>query len=106
MLSVKFKVMKLKLLPVLAIASSSTDQFCRAQSMVQYAQPMAGSGVVTTPAAFKYGSYFALFANTIPMVITPFAMTLWTPQTQTSENKCMPPPYYKDDLFSGIRGSH
>lgn len=74
MLSVKFKVMKLKLLPVLAIASSSTDQFCCAQSMVQYAQPMAGSGVVTTPAAFKYGSDFALFANTIPVVITPFAM--------------------------------
>lgn len=78
----------------------------QAQDVVKYVQPMAGSGVATTPAALKHGAGSELFANTIPAVTTPFAMTQWTPQTQTSENKCVPPYRYSDDNFSGIRGSH
>lgn len=77
-----------------------------AQSLVTYVETMAGTGKATTPAALKHSSGFAQYANTIPAVTTPFAMTQWTPQTQTSENKCIPPYYYKDDLFNGIRGSH
>lgn len=78
----------------------------RAQQLSQYIQPMAGSGAATTPAALKHAKGDALFANTIPAVTTPFAMTQWTPQTQLSEQKCVPPYFYKDTLFSGIRGSH
>ncbi|RKR82940.1 putative alpha-1,2-mannosidase [Mucilaginibacter gracilis] len=78
----------------------------KGQNLVQYVQPMAGTGVATTPAALKHGEGFALFANTIPAVTTPFAMTQWTPQTQSSESKCVPPYYYKDDHFTGFRGSH
>jgi len=78
----------------------------KAQQVVQYVEPMAGSGAATTPAAVKHGSGLELHANTIPAVTMPFAMTQWTPQTQTSENKCVPPYYYKDEVFSGIRASH
>lgn len=78
----------------------------KAQDVVKYVQPMAGSGAATTPAALKHGAGTELFANTIPSVTTPFAMTQWTPQTQPSENKCIPPYHYNDDHFSGIRGSH
>jgi predicted alpha-1,2-mannosidase len=67
---------------------------------------MAGTASATTNAALKHGSVLANFANTIPAVTMPFAMTQWTPQTQASETKCIPPYYYKDDQFSGLRGSH
>ncbi|MDR6942279.1 GH92 family glycosyl hydrolase [Mucilaginibacter pocheonensis] len=91
---------------VFAFALLISCSGAKAQSLVQYVQPMAGSGVATTPAALKHGAGSELFANTIPAVTTPFAMTQWTPQTQTTEDKCIPPYRYSDDHFSGIRGSH
>ena len=91
---------------VFAFALLISCSGAKAQSLVQYVQPMAGSGVATTPAALKHGAGSELFANTIPAVTMPFAMTQWTPQTQTSEDKCIPPYRYSDDRFSGIRGSH
>jgi len=76
------------------------------QSLVTYVQPMAGTATATTSSALKHGSVLARYANTIPAVTVPFAMTQWTPQTQNSESKCIPPYYYKDDVLTGIRGSH
>ncbi len=73
---------------------------------VKYVQPLSGTAAATTASALKHGSGFALYANTIPAVTMPFAMTQWTPQTQATENKCIPPYYYKDNLFTGYRGSH
>lgn len=77
-----------------------------AQSLVQYVQPMAGTATATTKAALKHGAGSELNANTIPAVTTPFAMTQWTPQTQTTETKCIAPYYYKESVFYGLRGSH
>jgi len=76
------------------------------KGLTHYVQTMAGTAAATAPSAIKHGEGFALYGNTIPAVTTPFAMTQWTPQTQASEKKCVPPYYYKDELFSGIRGSH
>lgn len=88
---------------VLSIVSVSVF----AQDMVKYVQPLAGTAVATTASAVKHGSgYAASQANTIPAVTTPFAMTQWTPETQATENKCVPPYLYKDSLFYGLRGSH
>src|SRR3954467_12144740 len=67
---------------------------------------MAGTAAATTKSALKHGTGGELFANTIPAVTMPFGMTQWTPQTRMSEKKCLPPYYYRDTLFSGIRGSH
>ncbi len=77
-----------------------------AQDLVKYVQPMAGTATATTSSALKHGSVLARYANTIPAATVPFGMTQWTPQTQTSESKCIPPYYYKDDVLNGIRGSH
>lgn len=77
-----------------------------AQNLVNYVQPMAGTATATTTSALKHGSVLARYANTIPAVTVPFGMTQWTPQTQTSESKCIPPYYYKDDVLNGLRGSH
>ncbi|SEW25320.1 alpha-1,2-mannosidase, putative [Chitinophaga sp. YR573] len=77
-----------------------------AQDLTHYVQPMAGTAAATTKSALKHGTGGELFANTIPAVTMPFGMTQWTPQTQMSEKKCLPPYYYRDTLFNGIRGSH
>ncbi|MGI4730049.1 MAG: GH92 family glycosyl hydrolase, partial [Janthinobacterium lividum] len=80
--------------------------FSAEAQFVKYVQPMAGTAAATTTAALKHGGGTELYANTIPAVTLPFAMTQWTPQTETSENKCKPPYAYKDSLFTGFRGSH
>jgi predicted alpha-1,2-mannosidase len=74
--------------------------------LVKYVNPISGTASSTTKSALKHGSVQANFANTVPSVCTPFAMTQWTPQTQSTEKKCIPPYYYKDNQFSGFRGSH
>jgi len=64
--------------------------FTKAQNLVQYVQPLSGTAPATTAAALKHGDGTELNANTIPAVTLPFAMTQWTAQTETSENKCKP----------------
>ncbi|UKT64961.1 GH92 family glycosyl hydrolase [Pedobacter mucosus] len=79
---------------------------CDAQDLIKYVQPMAGTASATTASAKKHGSVEANYANTIPAVTLPFAMTQWTPQTQGTETKCVAPYYYKDSFFNGFRASH
>ena len=77
------------------------------QDLVQYVQPLLGTATSTTTAAQKHiedGS--EKNANTIPAVGLPFGMTQWTPQTRTTETKCIPPYFYKDSLINGFRGTH
>jgi len=78
------------------------------QSLVQYVQPWSGTAPSTTISALKHSEAGSTEknANTIPAVTLPFAMTQWTPQTRTTEIKCQPPYFYRDSLFSGIRGTH
>ncbi len=78
-----------------------------AQNLIQYVQPLAGTASATTSAALKHSDAGSeKNANTIPSVGLPFAMTQWTPQTRLTENKCIPPYFYKDTLLSGFRGTH
>lgn len=79
-----------------------------AQSLVQYVQPWSGTAPSTTISSLKHSEAGSTEknANTIPAVTLPFAMTQWTPQTRTTEIKCQPPYFYRDSLFSGIRGTH
>ena len=78
-----------------------------AQQLVQFVQPLAGTAPATTVSAVKHSEAGSeKNANTIPAVTVPFAMTQWTPQTRQTENKCIPPYYYKDSLFTGFRATH
>jgi predicted alpha-1,2-mannosidase len=101
-----FKPMRIILNGICGILLAASSFTAGAQNLVQYVQPMAGTAAATTKAALKHGSGLELNANTIPAVTTPFAMTQWTPQTKATENKCIAPYYYKDDVFLGFRGSH
>ncbi len=93
---------RLLLLPVLVLCSC----IAAAQALWEYVQPLSGTAVATTPAARKHGEGTEQNANTIPAVGLPFGMTQWTPQTQPTENKCIPPYFYKDSLLNGFRGTH
>jgi predicted alpha-1,2-mannosidase len=78
-----------------------------AQNLIQYVQPLSGTATSTTNSALKHSEAGSEGnANTIPAVGLPFAMMQWTPQTRQSENKCVPPYFYKDSLLSGFRGTH
>jgi predicted alpha-1,2-mannosidase len=78
-----------------------------AQQLLPYVQPLSGTAPSTTTAALKHSEAGSeKNANTIPAVGLPFAMTQWTPQTRTTEIKCLPPYFYKDSLLSGFRGTH
>lgn len=91
---------------VLAAVMGGSPLCLRSQDLVSEVQPMLGTASATTPSALQHGNGSEQYANTIPSVSTPFAMTQWTPQTRTTENKCISPYYYTDSLFSGLRGSH
>ena len=78
-----------------------------AQELLQYVQPLSGTAPSTTTAAQKHSEAGSeKNANTIPAVGLPFGMTQWTPQTRTTETKCIPPYFFKDSLISGFRGTH
>lgn len=98
--------MKLNFIGVLGLLVFITSMGAYGQDLTQYVQPMSGTAPSTTPASLKHGGGTELNANTIPAVTLPFAMVQWTPQTQTSETKCIPPYFYKDSLLNGFRGSH
>ncbi|MFC5863308.1 GH92 family glycosyl hydrolase [Acidicapsa dinghuensis] len=44
--------------------------------------------------------------QTYPVVGVPFGMTGWTPETRSTEAKCIAPYYYNDAKITGFRGSH
>ncbi|WP_240768483.1 GH92 family glycosyl hydrolase [Olivibacter sp. XZL3] len=82
---------------------------CEAQQngFINYVQPLAGTAASTTSAAKKHSEANSeQYANTVPAVGTPFAMTQWTPQTRKKEQKCVAPYYYSDSLINGFRASH
>lgn len=77
------------------------------QDLLKYVQPLSGTAPSTTTAAQKHSEAGSeKNANTIPAVGLPFGMTQWTPQTRTTETKCIPPYFFKDSLINGFRGTH
>lgn len=78
-----------------------------AQRLTSFVQPLSGTAASTTASALRHSEAGSeKNANTIPSVGWPMAMTQWTPQTRTTENKCIAPYYFADSLFSGFRGTH
>ena len=97
--------MKLRLTILIILLNTGMLQ-AQPKWLLRYVQPLTGTANSTTVAALKHGEGTERLANTIPAVGTPFAMTQWTPQTRTSEQKCLAPYYYKDEKLSGFRGTH
>lgn len=78
-----------------------------AQSLVQYVDPLIGTAPATTESARKHSEAGSeLKGQTFPGVGRPFGMTQWTPETRTTEDKCISPYYYNDKYITGFRGTH
>jgi predicted alpha-1,2-mannosidase len=77
-----------------------------AQPPIKYVDPLIGTGTAKTISAQKHGSGTEAKGQTFPAVGRPFGMTQWTPETRTTEIKCVSPYYYEDKFITGFRGSH
>jgi putative alpha-1,2-mannosidase len=98
-------MLKLRCLMLLGFAAQATFAQ-KAESLLKYVDPLVGTANSTTTSALKHGEGTEQTANTIPAVGVPFGMTQWTAQTHSSEQKCLPPYSYKDNVMSGFRGTH
>jgi len=95
--------MKQTLTIILAIISITAS----AQPPLQYVNTLIGTAQATTESARKHSEAGSeLRGQTFPAVGRPFGMTQWTPETRTTEDKCIPPYYYNDRYITGFRGSH
>lgn len=99
--------MELKMRYITVLVGFSCFGVSAQQKVIDFVQPFYG----TVPSIIKSTKHHAEggtenLANTIPSVALPFAMTQWTPQTRTGEQKCNAPFYFNDPYFSGIRGTH
>jgi predicted alpha-1,2-mannosidase len=77
-----------------------------AQDFLKYVDPMIGTAPARTESALRHGSGTEEKGQTFPAVGRPFGMTQWTPETRTTEIKCVSPYYYNDKFITGFRGSH
>ncbi len=75
-------------------------------NLIQYVNPLIGTGPSTGPSGTKHNQGSEAYGQVTPAVSTPFGMTQWTPQTTSTENKCISPYYYGDTKINGFRGSH
>src|SRR5665648_242692 len=72
-----------------------------AQSPIQFVDPLIGTAPATTESARKHSEAGSeLKGQTFPGVGRPFGMTQWTPETRTTEDKCISPYYYNCLLYT------
>jgi predicted alpha-1,2-mannosidase len=78
-----------------------------AQVPYKYVDPLIGTGPARTVSALRHSeSGSEEKGQNFPAVGRPFGMTQWTPETRTTEDKCVSPYYYNDKYITGFRGSH
>jgi predicted alpha-1,2-mannosidase len=78
-----------------------------AQILIDYVDPLIGTAPANTISARQHSeSSSEGKGQTFPGVGLPFGMTQWTPETRTTETKCISPYYYNDRFITGFRGSH
>lgn len=95
----------MKLLPGLIIICLSGQLF--SQNLIRYVNPLVGTAPAATISAKRHSeSVSEDKGQTFPGVGRPFGMTQWTPETRTTEIKCISPYYYNDKFITGFRGSH
>ncbi len=75
-------------------------------SLLGYVDTRVGSAEASTMTAGLFGKGSEEHGQTIPAVCVPHGMTLWTPQTRDTEEKCIAPYYYADSDLQGFRASH
>jgi predicted alpha-1,2-mannosidase len=77
-----------------------------AQPPITYVNPLIGTAPANTESSKRHGAGSEEKGQTFPAVGRPFGMTQWTPETRTTEDKCVAPYYYNDRFITGFRASH
>lgn len=98
----------LALLPLFLLSpiQKAFAQAAQSNNLIRFVDPLIGTGISTTESARRHSeAQSEMKAQTFPAVGTPFAMTHWTPQTRTTEQKCISPYYHADPKISGFRSS-
>ncbi len=75
-------------------------------SLINFVDTRVGTAEATTMTAGLFGKGSEEHGQTVPAVCVPHGMTLWTPQTRDTEEKCIAPYYYADTDLQGFRASH
>lgn len=75
-------------------------------SLINHVDTRVGTAEATTMTAGLFGKGSEEHGQTIPAACVPYGMTLWTPQTRDTEQKCIAPYYFADDSIQGFRASH
>ncbi len=75
-------------------------------SLINLVDTRVGTAEATTMTAGLFGKGSEEHGQTVPAVCVPHGMTLWTPQTRDTEEKCIAPYYYADTDLQGFRASH
>jgi predicted alpha-1,2-mannosidase len=94
------------LISVILFVRWSSAQTTPPIAWVDFVNPLLGTANATTPSALKFSEKKESNAQVVPFVTAPFGMTQWTPETRISEQKCVAPYYYKDNMLTGFRASH
>jgi predicted alpha-1,2-mannosidase len=76
------------------------------KNYLEHVDLLIGTGPAATPAAKNKPGDHVNYGQTIPAVTAPFGMTQWTPQTFTSEKKCLSPFYWGTPALQGFRATH
>jgi predicted alpha-1,2-mannosidase len=98
--------MQMKLISVFCIFIITSSFEISAQTALQYVNTFIGTAPASTESAKRNGSGTEVKGQTFPATGRPFGMTQWTPETRTTEDKCVSPYYYNDKLITGFRASH
>lgn len=97
----------MKLLQTFLLFFSFTLTAIYSQSPVSYADPQIGTAPTRDASALRHSDHGSEeTGQTFPATGRPFGMTQWTPETRTTERKCISPYYYNDKYITGFRGSH
>ena len=90
------------------LLSLTSYNFVHAQKTpLEYVETRIGTAPSTTESARSHSEAGSeLKGQTIPAVGAPHGMTQWTPQTRSTETKCISPYYFNDTSFQGFRGTH
>ncbi len=76
------------------------------ERLITYVKPLIGTAEADIPGATQNPGHPFDRGQTIPAVTAPFAMTQWTPQTRSGENKCIAPFYMENTILQGFRATH
>lgn len=101
-MAMKMKFVICFCLIVIASACHKNDK----NPLISYVNLLIGTDLAATPSATQKPGDHVDYGQTIPAVTAPFGMTQWTPQNQSTENKCVAPFYLNRTILQGFRATH